>query len=51
MVLKRIEKNWKDFIIMDNDIFMAEFLSFEDFASLRGFSESGNVALFFVLAA
>ena len=30
---------------------MVELLSFEDFASLRGFSESGNVALFFVLAA
>ena len=30
---------------------MVELLSFEDFASLRGFSESGNVALFFELAA
>ena len=46
-----IKKNWKDFIIMKNDMFMAELLSFGDFVSRCGFSESGNVSLVFVLTA
>ena len=51
MVLKRIEKNLKEFIITKNGIFMAELLGFRGLVSRCGFPESGNVALVFVLTA
>ena len=51
IVLKSIEKNWKDFVIMKKDTFTAELLSFEDLMSRCGFFESGNVAFELVLTA
>ena len=51
IVLKRIEKNWKDSLITKNDTFMAELWSFVELVSCCEFFESSNVTLVFIFTA